>query len=252
MVGHLICGASSWAGLLSVEPPGVHEGSHWQAFLDGHPRNVLVLVGQAFGGHVSPDVVRCGRGEGTDWFADVPCKDLSLDDHWRPLHPGVCHQTVLLNKLLHFFVKPWGFPVVGDCALPFCPSKSPPCRQQEKKCHQEAGMAFIFSPQGVPHAVAYEGSPQDGGDVRHSFAFLVVGFDHHLPLHSIHLGVPDEVEDHSCDGLGRSRLHWPYLCDVLEHWQSLVPQDQRLPFDQQLPEAPKSQLLLRLCQSFFS
>ncbi|KAJ1198842.1 hypothetical protein NDU88_002681 [Pleurodeles waltl] len=112
-------------------------------------------------------------------------------------------------------------------------------------------MAFVFCPQGVPHTVTYEDYPQDGGDVRHSFASLVMGLEHHLPLHSIHLGVPDEIEDHSCDGLGRSRLHWPHLCDVLEHWQGLVLQDQRLPFDRQLPEAPESQLLLRLRQTFF-
>ncbi|KAJ1149806.1 hypothetical protein NDU88_002611 [Pleurodeles waltl] len=128
MVGRLICGASSWTGLVSVEPSCMHEGSHWQASLDGHPRNFLVLVGQAFGGYVSPDMVRCGRGEGTDWFADIPRTDLSLDDLWSPLCRGACRRTVLLNELLHFFVKPWGFPVVEDCAVPFYPSKSPPRR----------------------------------------------------------------------------------------------------------------------------
>ncbi|KAJ1118296.1 hypothetical protein NDU88_006491 [Pleurodeles waltl] len=117
MVGCLICGASSWAGLVLVEPSCVHEGSHWQASLVGHPFDVFVVVGQVLGGFVPPDVVRCGRGEGTDWLADVPRTDLSLADFWSPLRQGGIHHTVRLNELLHFFIKPWSFPVVGEGAL---------------------------------------------------------------------------------------------------------------------------------------
>ncbi|KAJ1198843.1 hypothetical protein NDU88_002682 [Pleurodeles waltl] len=85
MVGRLICGAFSWAGLVSDESSCMHEGSHWQASLDFHPRDVFVVVGQVLGGDVPPDVVRCGRGEGADRFADVPRTDLALDDLWSSL-----------------------------------------------------------------------------------------------------------------------------------------------------------------------
>ncbi|KAJ1106394.1 hypothetical protein NDU88_003795 [Pleurodeles waltl] len=251
MVGRLLCGASSRAGFVSVEPSFMHESSHWQASLDGHPHNVLMVVAQELRGNIFPVVVHCGRGEGSDQFAEVPCRDLASNDLRSPLVRGEGQQSKLLDELLHFLVKPLGFPGVGDGALPLCPSEVPPHWQQEETCNQRADMAFIFCPQGVPHTVAHKGSPQDGGDVWHFFASLVVGLEHHLSIHSIHLGVPDEVEDHSHDGLGLSMLHWPHLSDILERWQGLVPQDQRHPFNYKLAEAPESQFLLHLCHSLF-
>ncbi|KAJ1149793.1 hypothetical protein NDU88_002598 [Pleurodeles waltl] len=170
----------------------MHEGSYWQTSLDGHPCDVLVVVGQALRGDVFPHVVNCGRGDGANRFADVLHTDLALDDLQSPLVRGGSYQTKLLDEHLHFLVKPQGFPVVGDGTLPLCPSETPLYWQRKEACHQKADMVLVFCPQSVPHAVAHKGSPQDGVNFWHSFAPLVVGFEHHLPLHFIHLGIADE------------------------------------------------------------
>ncbi|KAJ1216682.1 hypothetical protein NDU88_004283 [Pleurodeles waltl] len=206
MVGRLICSASSRAEVVLVEPSCVHEGSYWQASLDGHPRDVLVVVGQVLGGNVFPDVVCCGRGEATDWFTDILHTDLALDDLQSPLGRGGSHQTKLLYDLLHFLLKPCGFPVVGDGALPLCLSEAPPHWHRKNRAIRNlpwllSSVLRVFLTQWhtkVP--------PHDGADVRHFFASLVVDLEHHISLHSIHIEVPDEVEYHSCDGLGSSRL----------------------------------------------